>query len=134
LQIFDIADRDVCTVKRQATSTPLQALVLLNDPQFVEASRVMALRLLQEESTSESRLQKAFRLSCGRLPQAGELALIQAFFEQEQQHFQAQPQQAEAYLSVGEMPVPAEIPAAELAALSVTVNNLFNTSEGITIR
>ena len=60
--------------------------------------------------------------------------LIQEFFEQEQQHFQAQPEQARSYLSVGEMPVPSGVSLTELAALSVTVNNLFNTSEGITIR
>ena len=77
MMIFDVAKRDVCVARRQVTNTPLQALVLLNDPQFVEAARALAERVLAEGGRSEDeRITFAFRLLTGRRPTRPELSTL----------------------------------------------------------
>ena len=130
--IFDMADRGVCTVKRTATNTPLQALVLLNDPQFVEAARVLAENLIQDESEVEKRLYTAFRLITGRQPEKKELQLLSEFYHEELQNFNENKNSAEEYLQVGDQQWNRKFDAAEVAALGVVVNGIMNTDEAIT--
>src|SRR5204863_774860 len=73
---FDAPDREVCTVRRSRTNTPLQALVLMNDPTYVEASRKLAERMLHHSSSTDERLRFAFRLATARLPSAAELGVL----------------------------------------------------------
>lgn len=124
---FDASGRDVCIVKRQQTNTPLQALNLLNDPQFVEAARVLAQRV-QEDSGEEvdEQLRYAHRLVTGRKAREAELEVMRSLYEREHRRFQDSTAAARALLAVGEYPVADELDAAHTAALASVGNVLFS--------
>jgi hypothetical protein len=130
--IFDMADRGICTVQRTPTNTPLQALILLNDPQYVEAARVLAEKLIQDEDEIEKRLHSAFRLVTGRQPDQNEMAVLGEFYREEFQNFNNNKKSAEAYLKVGDQLRNKNFDVAEVAALGVVVNGIMNTDEAIT--
>lgn len=98
---LDAAKRDVCRVKRERTSSPLQALAMLNGPQFVEASRALAYRLLQEDLSDMQRGKKLFRLLTSRSPNAREAEIVGQLLAKQQDLFQKHPEEAAAYLQVG---------------------------------
>lgn len=130
---FDAPNREVCTVVRQRTQTPLQSLVLLNDPVYVEAARALAARVLREEPADlDRRLIRAFRHTLGRPPQRDEIALLRRTYEQQLAGFSSNPKAAEDLLQVGESKPPAEAFPAELAALTAVANVLLNLNETIT--
>ena len=130
---FDAPNREVCTFLRQRTQTPLQSLVLMNDPAFVEAARGLAQRVLREEpSDPAKRLERAFRLTLGRRPQADELELLRRTYAQQLAGFRADGAAASAFLKVGESPVSKGLDEAELAALTAVGNVLLNLNEAIT--
>src|SRR5207253_7160242 len=83
LSTFDAPDRETCTVRRSRTNTPLQALVLMNDPTYVEASRKFAERLLREAKTTDERLTLAFRLATARTPNAQELGVLRGVLDKQ---------------------------------------------------
>ena len=127
---FDAAERHFCTVKRQKTSTPLQALVTLNDPQFVEAARVLAERMLREGgSTPESRISFAYRALTSRPPRPQEMALLRGLYTEELRDFQKTPKRAQALLSVGEHPRDPALDPAELAANAIVASTVMNIDE-----
>lgn len=127
---FDATTREVCTARRERTATPLQALVLLNDPQFVESCRKLAERVLSDPNLSEEvRLRQVFRLTTSRQPSERELAILTKLLHEQREHFAARPEEAKAFLSVGESPRNESLDAADLAALSVTVNLMLNFDE-----
>jgi hypothetical protein len=100
---FDAPNREVCTVSRSVTNTPLQALVLLNDPQFVEASCALAQRVLHAQlADNTERIRYAFELVLARQPTAVELKLLQRTYDRELAAFLREPESALAYLKVGE--------------------------------
>ncbi len=130
---FDAATRNYCVVKRQTTSTPLQALVLLNDPQVTEASRAFAERMITEGGNSpKSRIQFGFRNATSRYPQDKELEALTEILEFEQATFADDPGAALALLSVGERSIAKDYKNSELAAYSVVASALFNLDETIT--
>ncbi|MEM9142507.1 MAG: DUF1553 domain-containing protein [Bacteroidota bacterium] len=135
MMIFDVGDRSVCAVNRRQTSTPLQALVLLNDPQFIEASYVLAEQIIGQDGNLEARpLKKAFQICTGRAPKKEELALLQNFYSEEKERFGKSREDALGYLSMGETRIrPTSDPVA-VAALATVINGILNTSEGYTIR
>ena len=131
--IFDAADRDVCTVRRRTTSTPLQALVLLNDPQYLEACRVLAERMMQEGGENpEEQLTFGFRALTGRHPEPEEVQLITQMYEEEVARFAEAPESAVAYLGTGEHPRNKKLDAAQLASLATVANAIMNTDEAYT--
>ncbi len=135
MQIFDVGDRSVCTVKRRQTSTPLQALVLLNDPQFVEASYVLAENLIESiGDDNKNQLQAAFQLSTGRKPSTKEMELLSNFYNDELQRFSTNKEDAISYLNMGETRIKETSDPIEVAALATVVNGIMNTSEAYTIR
>ena len=135
MQIFDVGDRGVCTVKRRETSTPLQALVLLNDPQFVEASYILAEKLINELGDNpEKCLLQAFRLSTGRSPLEGEIRVLKNFHDDEIARFSTNIKDAIAYLNMGETKINSSSEPVKVAALATVINGIMNTSEGYTIR
>ena len=135
MQIFDVGDRSVCTVQRTQTSTPLQALVLLNDPQYVEASYVMAENLIEEtEGNTQEQLVKAFKLGTGRTPEQKEMNVLAKFLDDELDRFGSNEKDALAYLSSGETTIDASSNPVEVAALATVINSILNTSEAYTIR
>jgi hypothetical protein len=132
MMTFDASSRDVCAVKRQTTSTPLQALVLLNDPQIVEASRVLAYKTIEEATERADRISRMFRLATSRRIEAPELQRLEQLFMSEQERFAAAPEDAEALLSIGEYPQRDLLDTDELAAYTVVANVIFNLDETIT--
>ncbi len=130
--IFDIADRGVCTVRRTPTNTPLQALVLLNDPQFLEAGRIIAEQILRDNYHENTNLQTAFRLTTGRLPDKLEKEMLDEFYAKELEKFIKNKNDALAFLNTGETHWDEELNPSEIAALGVVVNAIMNTNEGFT--
>ncbi len=130
---FDAPNREVCTDCRARTNTPLQALVLLNDPAFVEAARVLGQRIMKEGGASTAdRLAFAFRLCTARPPTAQELDTLMRMFDAQLARFKQDPAAASKLTSVGESPRPADIDVGELAAWTAIGNVLLNLDETIT--
>lgn len=133
LATFDAPDRETCTVRRARTNTPLQALVLMNDPTYVEASRKLAERILLEGGTTvEERVSFAFRLTTARKPTLRELAVLRRVLEQQHARFVADPAAAAKLLSVGESPRNEQLPAHELAAWAAVASVILNLDEAVT--
>jgi hypothetical protein len=130
---FDAPNREICTMERSTTNTPLQALVLLNDPQFVEASRALAQRILTAGPDDvEERIAFAFELATTRLPTSQETALLKQAFARELQEFQTNPERARQYLQVGESRRDSRLDPAEHAAWTGVSSLILNLSEVIT--
>ena len=127
---FDAAERSFCQVQRQKTSTPLQALVLLNDPQYVEASRMLAERMLREGGdTIELQIEFAFRLLTSRRPLEHEIDLLTSLFEEEYAGFEADKAEAGRLLEVGDYPVDAALNIADVAARTIVASTIMNFDE-----
>ncbi len=131
--IMDAPSRDLCTVKRQETNTPLQALLLLNDPQVLEASKALALRAWKEggEEPAE-RIAFMFRAVTSAAPDEAELKVLVDYFEEERQSYTTARDAAEAYLATGDYTLPDTLPAEEMAAYTLVANTIFNLDEAIT--
>ena len=134
LMIFDAPDRSFCTVNREETSTPLQALVLLNDPQFLEAARVLAENLVAQESDTTMQLKKAFSMVTGRTPDNTEIEIIHKFYKEEVSRFETDKKDALDYLSIGETPRNENLSPVQTAALATVINGIMNTSEAYTLK
>ncbi|MDR3632307.1 MAG: PSD1 and planctomycete cytochrome C domain-containing protein [Isosphaeraceae bacterium] len=133
LMTFDAPDRETCTVRRARTNTPLQALVLLNDPTYVEASRKLAERMMTEGgATADERITFAFRLATARLPSAQERDVVRKVFEAELSVYRTDAAASAKLLSVGESPRNAKLDAAELAAWSTVAGVILNLDETVT--
>lgn len=133
--IFDASNRDMCEVTRQRTNTPLQALVMLNDPVILEASRVLSGKLLQVSPKAQARehIAQAFRRILSREGSAQELASLEAYYTDELKRYRSSPEATQAFLAVGEAPrEKAAVPEAEHAALMATIHVLYNLEETIT--
>ncbi|MFM7074159.1 MAG: PSD1 and planctomycete cytochrome C domain-containing protein [Planctomycetota bacterium] len=133
LATFDAPSRETCTVRRARTNTPLQALVLMNDKQFVEAARKMAERLFREGGDNfDSRAAYGFRLATGRLPTAAESAVLRRVYEAQRKLFEADKGAAEQLLAYGEAKRDPAFDAADLAAHTMVANLLLNLDETVT--
>ena len=127
---LDAPNRSVCIVKREVTNTPLQALVLLNDPQFVEAARVLAERVqLEGEDSVESQISLAYRLVVGQQPKPQQMQILQGIFANQLERFQQDLPAAEAILSVGEKPCDKTLDPSHTAAMTLVTNILMNFDE-----
>lgn len=126
---FDSTTREVCTVKRSRTNTPLQALVLLNDVQFVEAARVLAQNVLASSDASAA-IRKAFIKLTGRAPSKDETAALIGYFQTERAYFAANKPEANKLLQLGdsatESTEESDSGAAELAAMTTTCQVILN--------
>ena len=129
---FDGPSREACIVRRERTNTPLQALLLFNDPQYVEAARALAQRSLAAEGDDSAKLRSMFRLAVCRNPDPAELEVLQTGVSADLAHYQANAEAAAELLKVGEFPLPAEYDAAKLAAWTMTANLLLNLDEVVT--
>ncbi|NND09493.1 MAG: DUF1553 domain-containing protein [Saprospiraceae bacterium] len=134
MSIFDAPTRDNCTVRRQMSNTPLQALAMMNETQFVEAARVLAADVLRIEKDRERQIKLAHQRLSASLPDAESLAILIALFEDEKQHFDRYPKKAKALLSIGEYPTAIQIDEAEHAAMTVVCNTIMNFDEMVTKR
>jgi len=131
---FDSPERLFCVVRRQRTSTPLQALVLLNDPQYLEAARMLGERMALAPVPPADRLAYGFRLATGRTPSPTEGAVLESLFDDERARFAARPAAAARVLHVGEAPRDARVPVADAAAYAVVASTLLSMDEAVNKR
>lgn len=131
--IFDASNRDMCEVTRQRTNTPLQALVMLNDPVILEASRVLAGSLLQATPDAKPRelITRAFRRILSRDASEKELTLLESYYSGELSRYRESPADAAAFVNVGEAPQ-VKLDPVEQAALMAVIHGLYNLEETIT--
>ena len=129
---FDVPEKHLCTVQRQKTSTPLQALVTLNDPQFVEAARVLAERMVREGGPSTTaQIEWSFKAVVNRPARPEEVRLLRTLVETEEREFAQSPHRARELLSVGERPPDARLRPGLVAARTVAMLTLFNYDEAL---
>ena len=130
MTVFDAPPRSVCVVKREITNTPLQALVLLNDPQFVEAARVLAERIQKEGGDNiKDQTIYAFRLLTGRKPTINEINVLMSQYETEFSRFAKNPDMALELLGVGESPFDNKLDTTRTAALAMVASTMINHDE-----
>jgi hypothetical protein len=130
--VFDASNRDQCEVRRLRTSTPLQSLVMLNDPQVLEAARVLAQGVQGRSAKGEVRrspIETAFRLIACRRPTSTEISLLEDYYEELVVDFKKQPEKAKKMLAQGEYKqIPTADPAAT-AALMQVIHTIYNMDE-----
>jgi len=132
MALFDAPNREVCALERGATNTPLQALVLLNDVQFVEAARALAERILHRAGTDAARLAWAFEEVTSRAPEPAEAEVLLRTLARERARFAAEPEAARRVLASGESPRDESLPGVEHAAWAQVATLLLNLSEALT--
>jgi hypothetical protein len=133
LQVFDAPSREACVLTRSRSNTPLGALVLMNDPTFVEASRKLAERIVREGGSSDqARLQYAFRLVTARLPRFHELELLSRSLAAFLDHYRENQEAARALMKVGESPYDESLDLGQVAAYAAIANALLGSDESIT--
>ena len=129
--IFDAATRDRCIVSRQSTNTPLQALVLLNDPQYMEAMRVMAQNTMAAYPDVEDNIEIAFRKLTSRKPDVAEVKMLLDVYTESKASFLENPGDADDLLHVGEYFIDESLDRQELAARTIVFSSILNLDETI---
>ena len=130
---FDAPSRENCTVRRPRTNTPLQALALMNDKQYVEAARKLAARMMKEGgSTPQERLTYGFRLTTARTPTPKELDVLQRTLQKQLQTFTTDKAAADKLLAYGDSAKIMDLDPGEHAAWTMVANMLINLDETIT--
>lgn len=133
LLAFDVPSREDCVVKRTRSNTPLQALVLLNDPTYVEAARALAVRMVREGGGSiDDRIKFAYREALSREPGDKETELLRRLYEEHKRQYAADAEAAKQFLSIGLYPTPQDIDTSDLAALTSVARTVLNLHENIT--
>ncbi|HAY82674.1 MAG TPA: hypothetical protein DCY79_22935 [Planctomycetaceae bacterium] len=133
LQLFDAPSREACVLQRSRTNTPLAALVLMNDPTFVEAARKLAERSFAESDNEDrARLTYMFRLATSRLPTPKEISLMEQALQQAQERYRQNPDMARQLMRVGEASWQQQLDPMELAAFTAVANALLSLDETIT--
>lgn len=130
--IFDSSNRDRCEITRNRTNTPLQALVMMNDPMILEASRVLSTKLTEKHSEPELAIEEAFKRIVCREMKSKEKSLLIEFYESELAHYQTNPEEAKKSLDVGEYPMNEDAMTPQNAALMQVIVSLYNLEETIT--
>jgi len=132
LMIFDGSNRDQCEVKRLKTNTPLQALVMMNDPAVLEASRVLAQKLQSESGDIHAQIKKAFRLIVCRNASEKELKILNDYYDDQLARFKKKELDAKLTLKAGEYKLKEKLDLDISAALMKTINTIYNLEEAIT--
>jgi mono/diheme cytochrome c family protein len=139
---FDAPTRQECTAKRNITNTPGQALALLNDPMFVEAARAFAMRICDQDESSnqaesgttensddERRIDRVFQIALQRSPTASEREVLLKLLQSQREHYQKHPADAKQLLQIGQLQSPSERSAIEIAAWTAVTRAILNTHE-----
>ena len=131
MTLFDMPNREICTVTRPRTNTPLQALGLLNDPTYLEAARVLAERVMENSDSPSEQIANAFRRATARPITDRELEVLEAGYHRRLERYRADPEAATAVLTPGESQAGSDFPVPELAALTTTTSIILNLDEVI---
>jgi len=129
MEIFNAPNRETCAVRRERTNTPLQALVTLNDVQFVEAARRLAEAAMKGETTYEARLDFIAKRLLARSFRAEEQPIVKAVYDNLAKHYQTKPDDAKKLIAVGDSKADPKLNASELAAWTMVANELLNLDE-----
>ncbi|WP_439581578.1 PSD1 and planctomycete cytochrome C domain-containing protein [Dyadobacter bucti] len=130
--IFDASNRDHCEVKRQKTNTPLQALVMLNDPTVLEASRVLAERMSTGKVSVDDKIEELFQRIVCRKPTEGEMQVLVAYYNEELATFSKDTHKAKTVLNVGDRTHEKRLDVSRAAALMRVISTIYNMEETIT--
>jgi hypothetical protein len=132
MMTFDATSRDLCTVKRQETNTPLQALVLLNDPQLIEASRVLAANTFKLfPKQNKEQIAHIFQKATSRLPDEEEVTMLLSHYDDMMNKIDANEIIASEYVKIGDYEIDSDIPENQLAALALVTHTILNLDETI---
>lgn len=131
VNMFDSSNRQACRVKPGQTSTPLHALTTLNDPTWVETSRVLAQKVMGEKEGLDERLQYAFHLVTASTPSSFNVEVLKDIYEEQLKNFQENPNEAKQLLNVGESKRDEQFALAEHAALTTTCLGIFNLDQAL---
>lgn len=130
MMTLDASKREVCRVRRERTASPMQVFITLNGPQFVEASRMLAQRLVQQHGENDDAiLRDMFRLASSRQPSDKETQVLRELYSTQRDYFAQNEDQAKAFLNTGDKEVDTKIAAARLASLGIVANTLLNFDE-----
>jgi hypothetical protein len=129
---LDAPSREECTCERPKSNIPQQALVLLNDPEFVEAARVFAQKALEQKLDDGRRVAWAFERATGRKPKGAEAAVLIDVLEKHRADYAKNPADAKKLVAVGDTPVPKDMAPEELAAWTGVCRTILNLHETIT--
>lgn len=129
---FDAPSRESCTGQRMVSTTPLQALGTLNGPEFVEAARVLASRLVREEPSDSARFERLFKLLLARAPGDKELATLGTLLQNQRARYKAAPAEAEKLAGAGEAPMATDLDAIEVASWTAVCRAVLNLHETLT--
>ena len=129
---FGTPFREVCAIQRPRSNTPLQALNLMNDPTYVEASRFLAVRMMESSAAAPQRLAFGFRTALARPPRPAEMTILERAHQRALADFQADPEAAKALLAVGTKPSDPKYDPAELAALASVAGTILCMDEAVT--
>ncbi|WP_431129307.1 PSD1 and planctomycete cytochrome C domain-containing protein [Flagellimonas flava] len=129
---FDASNRDQCEVRRLTTSTPLQALIILNDPTVLESARVLSEKLSGQELTDDEKVTTAFRSIVCRMPKNEEQELLVDYLKEQREHFTKNPALAEEFINVGEYPAQKNRDAINVASLMQVIHTMYNLEETMT--
>jgi hypothetical protein len=129
---FGTPFREVCTIQRPRSNTPLQALNLMNDPTYVEASRFLAVRMMENSADAPQRLAYGFRAALARTPRPAEMTILERAHQRALADFRADPEAAKALLAVGTKPADPKYDSAELAAFTSVASTILCMDETIT--
>jgi hypothetical protein len=131
---FDLPDRGSSTARRRTSNSPLQALVLLDDPQFLEAYRALAAEVIKTDATTDARLVKVFRLATRRQPRPAEMAAMRDYYTSQLQRYTRDHESATKLLHVGVTPVDPRLDAVQVAALTNLTTVVMNTPDAYSLR
>jgi hypothetical protein len=133
MSVFDFSERHGTLARRLTSNTPLQALVLLDDPQYVEAYRVLATRVMKEQTAPADQVGLLFRLATRRLPMEKEKALFGQYYESEMARFSEDGKKSAEVVHIGVTPVDDSVDVAKLAALTNVAAAVMNTPDAYSI-
>ncbi len=135
MTLFDTSTREVCSTRRMPTNTPLQALVMLNDPQFVEAARKLSERIIQHGGTTdEARAKWAYREVIGKAPTQEQVTLLTELITEQRDFFTSKSSDAEALLKIGDSPANPKLDKTEIATFTTLAQAILNLDANITLR
>jgi hypothetical protein len=133
LGTFDASQRSSCIVRRQSTNTPLQALVTLNDPTFLEAAKKLGEQMCSDADVKKS-IEKTYQKLTGKQPSEAEIKLLMDLREKEYQKFKAEPDKSKGWLSAGLSKTNPNLEATALAANAVVASTILNSDAALTKR
>ena len=134
MNTFDAPTRSSCIVQRQKTNTPLQALVLLNDPQFTEAAKILFLNATKKYSVVNDQLLYCYRSLTGRKPAQKEMQILLKLYNAQYEKFKQDPGKMKGWLNAGEYKITGKVDAKQIAAGTVMASAIMNSDAFVTKR